>query len=123
MSEARSGNALVRGLLLVSAAIGLGAMSLGAWGVWISAHRFPADSTSLLVAQGFGILAVLAVFGGFCSTMFTLLRPLFGGKPDPSGKLNGLLVVMAPAVTGLVSGVYLGIAVVVLRAAYWALID
>lgn len=123
MSQATSGGALVGGLLLVSAAIGLGAMSLGAWGVWISAHRFPADSMSLAAAQGFAILAMLVVFGGFCSTMFTLLRPLFGGKPDPSNKLNGLLVVMAPAVTGVVSGVYLGIAIVALRVLHWALID
>ena len=123
MSQASSGGALVGGLLLVSAAIGLGAMSLGAWGVWISALRFPAGSTSLGVARGFAIIAVLVVFGGFCSTMFTLLRPLLGGKPDPSNKLNGLLVVMAPAVTGVVSGVYLGIAIVALRVLHWALID
>ena len=123
MNQARSGNALVGALLLVSAAIGLGAISLGAWGAWISANRFPADSTSLGVAQGFAIVAVLVVSGGFCSTMFTLLRPLFGGKPDPSNKLNGLLVVMVPAVTGVVSGVYLGIAIVALRVLHWGLID
>lgn len=123
MSRDAAVGPLVGGLLLMSAAIGLGAMCWSAWGVWIAAQRYPDGSTSLWLAQGFGILAVLAVFGGFCSTMVSLLRPFFGGKPDPSGRLNGLLVLMAPAVTGLVSAVYLGIVIVGLRLLHWTLID
>ena len=122
-SGSGSGTALVGLMLLASTAVGLGAMALGAYGLWASANRFPEASTALLVAQGFACLVVVGLLGSFCYAQYTVLRPLVVKTPGSADKLNGLMVVMAPAATGLLLTVYIGVAIVVLRLAHWIVAD
>ncbi len=118
------GNLVVTLMMLASSAFGLAAMALGSWGLWASAGRFTDGTTAWQVSHGFAVVAVVVLLGSFARSLHTLLlRPLAARTPDSDDKLDGLLLVMAPAVAGLTRSVYLVVAMLVLRLAHGVLLD
>ena len=107
MSAPAAGNALVVLVMIVPAIVGLGAMALSGWALWAAALRFEAGSTGLQVAQGFALLLIVAILGAFGRSLYVMVRPLVTPSPGSKDKLNGLMLVLAPAAAGMVLSIYL----------------
>ena len=122
MNRPAAGNAVVLlPVMIVPAIAGLGAMALGAWTLWMAAMRFSPGSVALQAAQAFALLLMTAILGAFGRSLYVLVRPHVVPTPGSKDKLNGLLLVLAPAAAGLVLAIYLFVGAGVLHLVRWML--
>ena len=105
---------------LLSLAIGIGAMAFGVFDLWQVAGRFASSSeNSALVARGIAGAIAIFVCGSFCWSLFSLAKPLITKTVPAKRQMNGLMLVFAPALSGLLCTLYLLISSAGMRAVHW----